>query len=132
MIHGFSVNALANLWFLAYTVVKGGHMAFIDDYDFQFLKNEAENLVLKELERQLESYSVPICRCNDCIVDMAAMALNTVKPVYRVSLLGTLYAANAMDQRVYATSVRDAVFKAIEKVRKNPSHELQAAEEAET
>ena len=98
-------------------------MAFVDTYDFEFLKNEAENLVLNELERQLENFSAPICRCNDCIVDMAAMALNTVKPLYRVSLLGTLYAANAMDERTYATSVREAVFKAIEKVRKNPSHE---------
>jgi competence protein ComFB len=55
---------------------------------------------------------------------MAAIALNTVKPLYRVSLLGTLYTATAMDEKNYGSSVRDAVFLAIEKVRKNPSHEL--------
>ena len=97
-------------------------MAFIDEYDFQHLKNEAENLVINDLGRQLESFPEPICRCNDCVLDMAAMALNMVKPLYRVSLLGTLYTATAMDEKVYATSVREAVFKAIEKVRKNPSH----------
>ena len=99
-------------------------MAFIDNYDFDVLKNEAENLVLNELSRQLENHSGPICLCNDCVVDMAAMALNTVKPLYRVSLLGGLYTAIAMDEKVYASSIRDAVFKAIEKVRKNPSHEM--------
>ena len=105
-------------------------MSIIKDYDFDLLKNEAENLVLKELDRQLESYSAaPICLCNDCVVDMAAMALNTVKPLYRVSLLGTLYTASAMDEKTYGSSVRDAVFAAIEKIRKNPSHEIKTQEE---
>ena len=100
-------------------------MAFIDKYDFELLKNEAENLVLKELERQLESFTEPICRCNDCVVDMAAMALNAVRPLYRVSLLGSLYTSHAMDEQEYAAKVREAVFNAIEKVRKNPSHDIE-------
>ena len=98
-------------------------MAFIDNYNFEYLENEAEKLVLTELGRQLESFSAPICLCNDCVVDMAAMALNMVRPLYRASLLGTLYAARAMDEKEYATSLRESVFTAIEKVRKNPSHE---------
>ena len=100
-------------------------MAFSDKYDFEHLKNEAENLVIQELGRQLDSYTKPFCHCNDCVLDMAAIALNTVKPLYRVSLLGTLYTATAMDEKAYATSIRDSVFKAIERVRKNPSHEIQ-------
>jgi len=99
-------------------------MALKDEYDFEFLKNEAETLILDELERQLEVHTKPLCRCNDCVNDMAALALNTVKPLYRVSLLGSLYTALAMDEKTYATSVRDAVFKAIERIRKNPSHEV--------
>jgi competence protein ComFB len=95
----------------------------LNNYDFENLKNEAEVFVIKELERQLETLTASVCRCNDCVLDMAAIALNTVKPLYRVSLLGTLYAAQAMDEKNYASSVRDAVFKAVEKVRKNPSHE---------
>jgi len=104
-------------------------MAFIDEFNFELLKNEAENLVVNELGRQLETYPENICRCNDCITDMAAMALNMVKPLYRVSLLGTLYTARAMDEKEYATAVREAVFTAVERVRKNPSHEV--AEEAD-
>ena len=96
----------------------------LEQYNFEVLKNEAESLVIKELDRQLESYTLPLCYCNDCILDMAAMALNSIKPLYRVSLLGSLYTAAAMDEKKYASSVRDAVFNAIEKVRKNPSHEI--------
>ena len=103
-------------------------MAFINDYDFEHLKNEAENLVINDLDRQLESFPEPICKCNDCVLDMAAIALNMVKPLYRVSLLGTLYTSTAMDEKAYGTSVREAVFRAIEKVRKNPSHELGSGE----
>jgi competence protein ComFB len=103
--------------------ILGGSMAFIDNYDFDLLKNEAEKLVLDELGSQLESYGKEICICNDCVVDMAAMALNAVKPYYRFSLLGTLYAAQAMGEESYAASIREAVSSAIEKVRKNPSHD---------
>jgi len=99
-------------------------MAFMDNYDFFNLKNESENFVLNELSRQLQNYAAPVCLCNDCVVDMAAVALNNVKPFYRVSLLGSLYTASMMDEKSYASSVRDAVFNAIEKVRKNPSHDV--------
>jgi competence protein ComFB len=98
-------------------------MAFIDSYNLEHLVNEAERLVQEELGRQLESYQGEICLCNDCVVDMAAMALNTVKPLYRYSLLGTLWASSAMDNEAYAASIHEAVFNAIEKVRANPSHD---------
>jgi competence protein ComFB len=98
-------------------------MSFIDNYDFELLANEAEKMVLGELERQLEHYPGEICLCNDCVVDMVAMALNTVKPLYRFSLLGSLYAAQAMSEESYASGLREAVSSAIERVRKNPSHD---------
>jgi competence protein ComFB len=98
-------------------------MAFTDVYDFDLLKNEAEQLVLHELEKQLEREGEELCRCNECVVDMAAIALNTVKPLYRFSLLGTLYAAQAMNEQSYADSVQQAVAQAVEKVRQNPSHD---------
>ncbi|MCL1811973.1 MAG: late competence development ComFB family protein [Treponema sp.] len=98
-------------------------MAFIDEYDFDILENESEKLVIEELGKQLEAHKSTICRCNTCVVDMAAMALNAVKPLYRVSLLGTQYAAQAMSEQSYAKSLKDSVTKAIEKVRKNPAHD---------
>jgi competence protein ComFB len=99
-------------------------MAFIDNYNFELLKNEAERLVLHELGQRLESYPGEICTCNDCVVDMAAIALNMVKPLYRYSLLGGLYAAEAANEdKDYAESIRSAVEAAIKKVRQNPSHD---------
>ncbi len=99
-------------------------MPFTRSYDFDILKNEAERLVLSELERQLDERGAEgICLCEDCVLDMAAFALNAVKPMYRVSLLGTMYAAHAMDQESYAESVRAAVEAGIDKVSSNPSHD---------
>jgi len=98
-------------------------MAFIDEYDFDLLKNEAEVLVIREMEAQLKDERVNMCRCNECIVDIAAVALNSVKPLYRFSLLGTLYASQAMTEQAYADSVKEAVIQAIKKVKKNPAHD---------
>jgi competence protein ComFB len=97
-------------------------MAGIEGYDFQNLSNMAEKIVLDELRRQLDGYKFDICKCNDCVVDMAAMALNSVKPLYRCSLLGELYTAAAVKDETYANSVQEAVKSAIEKVSLNPGH----------
>jgi competence protein ComFB len=97
-------------------------MAGIEEYDFQNLSNVAEKIVLEELGHQLDECTLDICRCNDCVVDMAAMALNAVKPLYRCSLLGELYTAEAMNDEAYAKNVKKVVKLAIEKVSSNPSH----------
>lgn len=98
-------------------------MAFKDSYDFDRLVNEAERLVIDELERQISSYPEPLCLCEDCVLDMTTLALNSVKPRYRVSLLGSLYAAHAMDEGAYAEEVKNAVASAIAKVKAHPSHD---------
>ena len=98
-------------------------MTFADEYEFDILENESEKLVIEELGKQLGGYKGTICRCNTCVVDMAAMALNSVRPLYRVSLLGTQYAGQAMSDPSYAKSLKDSVTKAIEKIRKNPAHD---------
>ena len=96
-------------------------MGLKDTYDFESLVNEAETLVLNELESQI-SGTPGICTCQDCILDMAAFALNKVKPTYRVSLMGSVYAKSA-DQTEYGKDIKRAVREAIQKVRANPSHD---------
>ncbi|MDR0290488.1 MAG: late competence development ComFB family protein [Treponema sp.] len=98
-------------------------MALTDTYNFDLLKNEAEQLVLQELEKQLGEQTDDFCRCNECIVDMAAVALNSVRPLYRFSLLGSQYAAQAMNVKAYAESIQKAVSRAIAKVHSNPAHD---------
>jgi competence protein ComFB len=98
-------------------------MGIRDDYDFSVLANEAERMVTDELERQLAAKAdSKICVCQDCVLDMAAFALNSLKPVYRVSLLGTMY-AHAMDAGAYRLDVEKAVASAIGKISANPSHD---------
>jgi len=97
-------------------------MSFLNEYNFDLLKNEAEVLVIREVENQLSKVT-DMCLCNECIVDIAAIALNNVKPLYRFSLLGTLYASQAMTEQSYAESVKNAVAEAIIKVKNNPAHD---------
>ncbi len=96
-------------------------MSLRDSYDLENLVNEAERLVFDELERQLADID-NICKCQDCVLDMAAYALNHIKPYYRVSLMGTLY-AHSIDNTEYANDVRNAVKEAVKKVSSNPSHD---------
>jgi len=98
-------------------------MSFHESYDFGVLVNETERLVIDELERRLAELNDPsICVCQDCVLDMAAFALNALKPLYRVSLLGTMY-AHALESDSYADELRHAVDTGIKKVHANPSHD---------
>ncbi len=96
-------------------------MALRDEYDWDSLVNESERLVLEELESQLAK-AEDQCKCQDCVLDMAAYALNNVKPSYRVSLLGSVYAKTGTRTEL-AKEVRRAVQEAIRKVHANPSHD---------
>jgi len=96
-------------------------MSIMDNYDFDSLVNEAERMVLLELEAQLKT-AVEVCTCQDCVLDMAAFALNNVKPAYRVSLLGSVYARSGGNPQ-YAQGITRAVREAIAKVKANPSHD---------
>lgn len=92
------------------------------NYDLSILVNDTERMVLEELGKRLETAAADgICDCQDCVVDMAALALNMLKPMYHASLLGTMY-AHAAETGDYAETVRNAVSQAIEKVKANPSH----------
>jgi len=98
-------------------------MSFLNEYNFDLLKNEAEVMVIREVESQIEKLP-DMCLCNECIVDIAAIALNNVKPLYRFSLLGTLYASQAISSdQAYADSIKQAVTDAIVKVKNNPAHD---------
>jgi competence protein ComFB len=96
-------------------------MGMKEEYDFDILVNEAETLVIRELESQLAA-TPGACTCQDCVLDMAAYALNNVKPNYRVSLMGKLY-ARAMDQGDYGKEIKAAVQEAVRKVQGNRSHD---------
>ncbi len=98
-------------------------MSLRERYNFEYLVNEAERLVLEELEGELEKeWTDTMCKCQDCVLDMAAYALNNIEPLYRVSLMGTLY-AHSLHNSEYNQKVHDTVVDAIQKIAKNPSHD---------
>jgi competence protein ComFB len=96
-------------------------MVFKDQYNFENLVNEAEELVVAEIGRQLPEYP-DLCTCSECILDVAAYALNRVRPRYRVSLLDTVY-VHSRDRSAYLREIRRAVADGILKVKTNPPHD---------
>ncbi|MBN2545804.1 MAG: late competence development ComFB family protein [Spirochaetes bacterium] len=97
-------------------------MTFKDKYNFDILVNEAENLVIDELEKQLEEENnKDICKCEDCILDMAAFALNHLVPKYMASYTGRIYALQYQEGQ-YKKEVTENVKKAIKKISSNPAH----------
>lgn len=80
---------------------------------FDELTNEAERLVIDELGVQLDD-ATDACMSEDCILDMAAFALNRIRPMYRVNLLGRLYADSLKEE--YRAEIRSAVRDAIRTV----------------
>ncbi|MFP4642759.1 MAG: late competence development ComFB family protein [Spirochaetales bacterium] len=93
-------------------------MALEQRYNLEDLTNDSERLVFDELERQLDQAGDDICRSVDCVLDMAAYALNRVRPKYRANLLGRLYAHAEDEERI--AEVREAVREAILRVSENP------------
>jgi competence protein ComFB len=98
-----------------------GVMALRDDHDFDALVNDAESMVIDALEDAI-ARTPGVCTCRDCVLDMAACALNNVRPSYRVSLLGSMSARSDRGEE-YARQVRQAVADAVERVQKNRSHD---------
>jgi competence protein ComFB len=96
-------------------------MAFKDEYNFQDLENETERFVIEYLEIALQE-DRQTCRCEECVMDMAAYALNHSLPSYRVSLLGKLYAQAKDHDSVYTKKIKKAVADAVKKIKANPSH----------
>lgn len=87
--------------------------------DFEDLVNESERLVIDELGRQIEEpKNQDLLSDEDLVRDIAAYALNHVRPMYRANLLGRLY-AKSLDVED-SEEIRKAVSEAIEKIRTNP------------
>jgi competence protein ComFB len=96
-------------------------MSITEKYDFENLVNDSERMVIHELETQLAGVT-GVCTCQDCVLDMAALALNNVKPTYQVSLMGRVYAQSGSNDQ-HAQEISRAVRTAIARIRSNPSHD---------
>lgn len=83
--------------------------------------NVVENAVWDLMGKVLEE-NHGICTCAKCRADIAAVALNNLKPRYVTSTKGEALArADSLDQNTYI-AVLVALAKAIEQVAPNPRH----------
>lgn len=85
------------------------------------LHNYTQDWVWDALDEVLKTKQ-DICDCKQCRYDMAAMALNRLKPHYVVNRHGSVYAKSKMLSQQQRTDVLAEVLKAVEHVSKNPHH----------
>ncbi len=86
------------------------------------LVNLMEEEVIHVLDSVLSEMD-DVCKCDKCRIDMAAIALNHLRPNYVVSEKGEVYSkANNMSYQ-FKTDIVLAVTNAIETVKENPKHD---------
>ena len=87
------------------------------------LENEMDELVFMELRNVIDEEKVNFCRCKLCIQDIAAIALNNLRPKYSSNKIERNYMKH--QKRVDTTlqmRVKNEVYRAIDLVNKRPHH----------
>lgn len=85
------------------------------------LKNYTEDIVDDVLQDLLHEYDF-ICKCEKCILDIKALALNELRPKYVVTDKGEVYTKLNELNHQFRTDVLTKLIKAIDIVHKNPRH----------
>ena len=93
-------------------------MALIDYHDMDEMKNRNEEKVWAALEDFLAT-NPGVCRCRDCILDTAAIALNRLPPRYQVY---SFHENTPAEDEAQARLVRETVVSASAQVVKRPHH----------
>lgn len=64
-----------------------------------------------------------MCKCEHCIDDIMAIALNNLKPKYITSKTGEVFSEYAMQDYQFLNDIKGEVVKALERVRANCKHD---------
>ncbi len=89
---------------------------------FMELRNLMEILVVRRLDEVLDDEKEEVCRCNQCRMDMAALALNDLTPRYVVTQRGETYSKADLLEVQRFVDVLTAISKAVKIVHNNPRH----------
>jgi len=84
------------------------------------VKNCMEDAVFSTIDIVLEDFDG--CKCSHCLNDIAALALNILKPQYVSTSKGEVYGKSRMLQLQYEIDVTTAIMKASTVVKKSPHH----------
>ena len=87
------------------------------------LKNHMEDVVEHVLPTIIHEYN-DICKCDKCMDDIKAIALNNLKPAYIVTDKGNAYTKVNELISQFNVDVMNEITKAVEIVSKNSKHEL--------
>ena len=87
----------------------------------QQIKNYMEEIVFNQIKEVLED--INCCKCEKCILDIAAIALNDLPPKYVVSQKGELYSKLNTLKQQFEVDVISAITKAAVLVKRNPRHD---------
>jgi competence protein ComFB len=91
--------------------------------EIYMLNNYMEFVIDHVLPDVLKPYN-NICKCERCIEDIKAIALNNLKPMYIVTEKGNVYAKVNELKTQFMTDAITELVRAIEIVSKNPRHDL--------
>ena len=90
------------------------------------LENEAEELFFRELKNIIDSGEHNFCRCSICIQDIAAIGLNSVKPMDSSNRLERIMTNSGIKKNrkveEAAENIRKEIIKAIALVNAAPHH----------
>lgn len=84
------------------------------------LKNLMEELVINSLEDVLKDINT--CKCETCVTDITAIALNSLPPKYIVTQVGELYSKSDLLRQQFEVDIISAITKAAVIVKRNPRH----------
>ena len=85
------------------------------------IKNYMEVIVDDLFPTIVDEY-MDICKCDKCIDDIKAIALNNLEPIYVVSEKGNMYAKSNELNVQFRTDVIKELTEAIKIVSQNPRH----------
>ncbi|MBL7170909.1 MAG: late competence development ComFB family protein [Candidatus Omnitrophica bacterium] len=97
-------------------------MSFKKKYPVENLINENEEEVFKIIDKILAEEK-DICLCPDCMMDVAAIALNNLEPRYRVFLVRPVHRDSELIS-ARLRKVEEAVRNALAIVKKSPHHNI--------
>ena len=95
-------------------------MSFKEKYSVESLINENVEEVFKAIDKVLAE-GEGFCTCQDCMLDVAAIALNNLQPNYRVFLIRPVHRDSEIVYK-HLKKVEEAVRKAVAIVKKRPHH----------
>ena len=99
-------------------------MSFKELFETQDLENITEELVFEQIHSIIENDEADVPNNPDCILDIAAIALNRLPPKYAVSFLDKVNPRNDRLEELIelGNKARKEVLRAIDIVVKNPRH----------